>query len=449
MPVLCVGFLFLCFVAPGIHQFGRMQDSMVTQMDLLDDQLSPRGNFLTVQDKDRVIREQRARIDELNQQLANAQQELERLRKRAQGEKSEGTPPKTSRYWTDDEHARFLEAMERYGHKNVKAIAQHVGTRSATQVRTHAQKYFLKLKREREKRSYSDAVRPVSLPPARSSDSLLHLNAEIEVKQEGNSGHWSPNLSASRASYGSPTDMRRKKQRNSWRSHLPEPQELTDAEFQRFSQGLAATRGNKDFDRRCKIIRDLYLSERSIEDVRTWAMLLEKAGATPPDTSSTSAAASAFPIRRNQGLSRHRSQTDPVPRMVDPLNTIIAKHNRPSQQPPQFSRLGRSASMMKSEAQVFDAPVHDEHLWVSSAPSGSRGPDILSIKQEPLSPREDSGMMSASDPMLTSIGSDLGYSEGSPEMLMGLGREEHFMNEGPSAVYVDPRFLMGMDPSVQ
>jgi 2,3-bisphosphoglycerate-independent phosphoglycerate mutase len=53
-----------------------MQDSMVTQMDLLDDQLSPRGNFLTVQDKDRVIREQRARIDELNQQLANAQQEV-------------------------------------------------------------------------------------------------------------------------------------------------------------------------------------------------------------------------------------------------------------------------------------------------------------------------------------------------------------------------------------
>ncbi len=31
------------------------------------------------------------------------------------------------------------------GHKDVKTIAQFVGTRSSTQVRTHAQKYFMKL----------------------------------------------------------------------------------------------------------------------------------------------------------------------------------------------------------------------------------------------------------------------------------------------------------------
>ncbi len=30
-------------------------------------------------------------------------------------------------------------------HKDVKAIAQFVGTRNSTQVRTHAQKYFMKL----------------------------------------------------------------------------------------------------------------------------------------------------------------------------------------------------------------------------------------------------------------------------------------------------------------
>ena len=34
-----------------------------------------------------------------------------------------------------------------YGSKDVKAIANHVGTRNATQVRTHAQKYFLRLVR--------------------------------------------------------------------------------------------------------------------------------------------------------------------------------------------------------------------------------------------------------------------------------------------------------------
>ena len=36
----------------------------------------------------------------------------------------------------------------RYGRKNVREIAAYVGTRDHVQVRTHAQKYFLKLVRK-------------------------------------------------------------------------------------------------------------------------------------------------------------------------------------------------------------------------------------------------------------------------------------------------------------
>jgi SHAQKYF class myb-like DNA-binding protein len=53
------------------------------------------------------------------------------------------------RYWTEEEHQRFLDALQSVGPKDVKAIASFVGSRSATQVRTHAQKYFLKLVRNR------------------------------------------------------------------------------------------------------------------------------------------------------------------------------------------------------------------------------------------------------------------------------------------------------------
>ena len=53
-----------------------------------------------------------------------------------------------SRYWAETEHARFLEALLLYGSKDVRAIASHVQTRNATQVRTHAQKYYLRLARE-------------------------------------------------------------------------------------------------------------------------------------------------------------------------------------------------------------------------------------------------------------------------------------------------------------
>lgn len=57
----------------------------------------------------------------------------------------------SSRYWTADEHARFLEGLKLFGQKDIKSISRHVGTRSATQVRTHAQKYYLRIERERAK----------------------------------------------------------------------------------------------------------------------------------------------------------------------------------------------------------------------------------------------------------------------------------------------------------
>jgi len=70
---------------------------------------------------------------------------------------SVGSAPETGtpqpRYWTQEEHQRFLEALEKFGTRNVRAISEYVGTRNATQVRTHAQKYFLRLTREAERKS--------------------------------------------------------------------------------------------------------------------------------------------------------------------------------------------------------------------------------------------------------------------------------------------------------
>mmetsp|Transcript_3599 Transcript_3599/g.10610 ORF Transcript_3599/g.10610 Transcript_3599/m.10610 type:complete len:434 (+) Transcript_3599:216-1517(+) len=54
-----------------------------------------------------------------------------------------------SRFWTRLEHTRFLEGLKLYGGQDAHAIAAHVGTRTATQVRTHAQKYFIKLAKVR------------------------------------------------------------------------------------------------------------------------------------------------------------------------------------------------------------------------------------------------------------------------------------------------------------
>ncbi len=59
---------------------------------------------------------------------------------------ADGTPPAgQSRYWSEEEHRRFLEAVRCFGAHNHKAIASYVSTRNSTQVRSHSQKFFKKL----------------------------------------------------------------------------------------------------------------------------------------------------------------------------------------------------------------------------------------------------------------------------------------------------------------
>ena len=52
-------------------------------------------------------------------------------------------------HWTQDEHERFIEAINKYG-KDWKKIMQVVGTRSSNQIRSHAQKYFIKLDKKKQ-----------------------------------------------------------------------------------------------------------------------------------------------------------------------------------------------------------------------------------------------------------------------------------------------------------
>mmetsp|Transcript_60659 Transcript_60659/g.149153 ORF Transcript_60659/g.149153 Transcript_60659/m.149153 type:complete len:371 (+) Transcript_60659:244-1356(+) len=53
--------------------------------------------------------------------------------------------PSQSRYWTEEEHQRFLDAVKIYGAHDHKAIAAKVGTRTSLQVRSHSQKFLKKL----------------------------------------------------------------------------------------------------------------------------------------------------------------------------------------------------------------------------------------------------------------------------------------------------------------
>ena len=55
-----------------------------------------------------------------------------------------GTGSSSSRYWSKEEKKRFEVALKLYKTDH-NAIAKHIGSRSATQVRSHARKYYKKL----------------------------------------------------------------------------------------------------------------------------------------------------------------------------------------------------------------------------------------------------------------------------------------------------------------
>ena len=49
--------------------------------------------------------------------------------------------------WSTLEHLKFLEALKRFG-KNWREIEKFIGSRTSTQARSHAQKFFANIEKE-------------------------------------------------------------------------------------------------------------------------------------------------------------------------------------------------------------------------------------------------------------------------------------------------------------
>lgn len=99
--------------------------------------------------------------------------------------------------WTNVEHARFLKGLGVYGEKyvtnakfNWREMAQFVRTRDPVQVRTHAQKYFIKLNKQKEKkRKRGEFVESSnSSLESKISDLLLRINPR-PLKKEKRESH--------------------------------------------------------------------------------------------------------------------------------------------------------------------------------------------------------------------------------------------------------------------
>lgn len=86
--------------------------------------------------------------------------------------------------WTKEEHHRFVEAIQVHG-KNWKKVEESVATRSGAQIRSHAQKYFLKLEKETKSSQKSKGGKKSSKKTSEGSISTLD-NISESGKSEDN-----------------------------------------------------------------------------------------------------------------------------------------------------------------------------------------------------------------------------------------------------------------------
>jgi SHAQKYF class myb-like DNA-binding protein len=101
-----------------------------------------------------MVQLQNYHICMLQAKCIEAQSDIEKLKievKELRGlwREEENAPKleKKVQFWTEEEHARFLDVLEVHGAKNVREIAKQLGGRTPARVRSHIQKHFIKLRK--------------------------------------------------------------------------------------------------------------------------------------------------------------------------------------------------------------------------------------------------------------------------------------------------------------
>ncbi|DBA83872.1 hypothetical protein WJX77_005223 [Trebouxia sp. C0004] len=85
--------------------------------------------------------------------------------------------------WTDSEHESFLEALKLYG-RAWRSIQEHIGSKTTVQIRSHAQKFFTKLEKQRRPQR-AVAEEEIHVPPPRQKVKARPESVSAAAQVEG------------------------------------------------------------------------------------------------------------------------------------------------------------------------------------------------------------------------------------------------------------------------
>jgi SHAQKYF class myb-like DNA-binding protein len=238
------------------------------------------SSYGDVQLNTNIIIEQQRRIRILEEELKRHKDRIFELNEKLafyEHERNKEPPKKKSqsRYWTPEEHQMFLDGLDQYGPKDVKAISACVGSRNATQVRTHAQKYFLRLLREKEREVEREKEKEFGPSDISSSP----MTPEIEASPSCTEGTPKDFYSSPESSDGLDPVTRRKKiselrQTLTLETVTLSLNDFTKAEQDMCSEGIKTFKG-EDIETKTELIQRKLIPKRSLQETLQLVLILE------------------------------------------------------------------------------------------------------------------------------------------------------------------------------
>ncbi|KAG0625402.1 hypothetical protein M758_2G052100 [Ceratodon purpureus] len=85
------------------------------------------------------------------------------------------TVSKQRERWTEEDHQKFVEALKLYG-RAWRPVKEHIGTKTAVQIRSHAQKFFSKIERSATagRGAETGVAQVIDIPPPRRKRKPIH-----------------------------------------------------------------------------------------------------------------------------------------------------------------------------------------------------------------------------------------------------------------------------------